>query len=141
MDKLAGRIRAKSGTSVFERRKFPRFSNALPIEYWQIDEPQVRLGYTTNICEGGLMVSLPERFGVGEKVRIKIFFVSSRDLISLNAIEVTAMVVWSDADKQNVGHYRNGMKFEEIVPEDRETLRHFLNRFGEGYQRSSSDMP
>jgi len=133
MDQLANRIRLQSETSVFERRKFPRFSNALPIEYWQADNPRVRLGYTTNICEGGLMVSLPEGFGVGEKLRIKIFFVSSRDLISLDAIEVTAIVVWSDADGQNAGHYRNGMKFEDIAPENRDALRHFLNRFGQLY--------
>ena len=79
------------------------------------------------------MVSLPEGFGVGEKLRIKIFFVSSRDLISLDAIEVTAIVVWSDADGQNAGHYRNGMKFEDIAPENRDALRHFLNRFGQLY--------
>ena len=133
MDKLANRISRQSETSGLERRKYPRFSNALPIEYRQADNPQARLGYTKNICEGGLMASLPDRFRVGEKLRIKIFFVSSRDLISLDSIEVMASVVWAEADKENAGHHRNGMKFEEIAPEDRDALRHFLNRFGQRY--------
>jgi len=50
-----------------DKRKHFRFSNTLPIEYWRIDNPKAGLTTTTNICEGGLMASLPERIGVGEK--------------------------------------------------------------------------
>jgi c-di-GMP-binding flagellar brake protein YcgR len=133
MDILAERIRADSAATDFERRKYPRFSNALRIEYWQTDNLQVRLGHTTNISEDGLMASLPGRFEVGEKLGIKIFFVSSRDLISVDAIQVTASVVWANPDTENVGHHRIGMKLEEITPEGREALSHFLNHFGECY--------
>jgi c-di-GMP-binding flagellar brake protein YcgR len=116
-----------------DRRKYPRFSNPLPVEYRQVDESRVRLGYANNICEGGLMISLTDQPAVGEGLQLKIFFVSGRNLRTVDAIEVTGRVVWSKPATPKVGYYQIGLKFENISPEDVESLRRFLNHFGKRY--------
>jgi Tfp pilus assembly protein PilZ len=125
----------KKCTFFFEgdRKKYPRFSNALPIEYRRLDSSRVSLDYTTNISEGGLMVSLAEQMAVGERLRLKIFFVSGRNLRSLDAIAVTGKVIWVNPDVGRIGHYRTGMEFEDISSKDLESLKRFLNHFGDHY--------
>ena len=114
----------------FERRRHPRFSAALPIEYGRIENPKNGPGHTTDISESGLMASLPERLRVGEKLRLKIFLSVGA---GLNAITGTGRIVWSNADMEKEGYYRHGMEFEDFSPQDLEKLKGFLNRFGDCY--------
>jgi hypothetical protein len=116
-----------------DRRKYPRFSNALPIEYRQPDSSRIRRGYTSNISEAGLTVSLTEQIAVGERFRIKIFFVSGRDLRTTDAIEIIGKVIWVNSDLERMGEYRTGIEFEDITPKNLESLKHFLDRFGDQY--------
>jgi c-di-GMP-binding flagellar brake protein YcgR len=116
-----------------DRRKYPRFSNALPIEYRQPDSARVRRGYTSNISEGGLVVSLTEQITVGERLRIKIFFVSGRDLRTTDAIEIIGKVTWVNSDLERIGEYRTGIEFEDITPKNLEILKRFLDHFGDHY--------
>jgi hypothetical protein len=118
-----------------DRRKYPRFSNPLPVEYRQVDDPTVRLGYANNICEGGMMISLAEEMAVGEGLQLKIFFVSGRNLKTVDGIEVPGRVVWSKPDTPKVGYYQIGMEFKNISPRNVESLRGFLTHFGERYSR------
>ena len=71
-------------------------ARSLPTEYRELDNSKVPFGYITNISEGGLMVSVTEKMRVGEKLRLKIFFISGDDLVSLDAIEVGGSVVWAN---------------------------------------------
>jgi Tfp pilus assembly protein PilZ len=103
------------------------------IEYRQVDNSRVSIGYANNICEGGLMISLTDQPAVGEGLQLKIFFVSGRNLRTVDAIEVTGRVVWSKPATPKVGYYQIGLKFENISPEDVESLRRFLNHFGKRY--------
>jgi len=116
-----------------DKRKHFRFSNALPIEYRRIDDPKVLITKTTNICESGLMASLSERIGVDEKLLLKIFFPTGRDLRMLDAIGVIAKVIWTKPDEEKMGYYRTGMKFEDISAKDLERLKNFLYLFQNGY--------
>lgn len=116
-----------------DRRKYPRFSNALPIEYWPAGNSKIRLGYTTNISEGGLRVSLPEQMNLGEKLRLNIYFFSDRHLTTFHTIEVTGRVVWTKTDAEKAGYECIGMEFEEISPENLDSLREFLNHFGDRF--------
>ncbi len=114
----------------FERRRHPRFSAALPIEYGRIDNPKNSPGHTINISKSGLMASLPERIKVGEKLRLKLFFSVDR---GLNAITGTGRIVWSNADIRKEGYCRHGLEFEDFSPQDLEKLKSFLYRFGDRY--------
>jgi c-di-GMP-binding flagellar brake protein YcgR len=112
------------GLVSFERRRNPRFSIDLPIEYSRANSSVKNAGHTGNVSEGGLMLYLPERVEVGHSLRVKIFFVSEPGLYS---IEVLAQVAWTELPYGQEEHHRCGVKFVEICPEDLNRLKTFLN--------------
>jgi c-di-GMP-binding flagellar brake protein YcgR len=114
-----------SGVVSFEKRGHPRFSIALPIEYWQIDKPKSRPGQTIDVSEGGLLLHLSESMEVGQVFRLTLFVPSGADLDSILAL-VQAEVVWKDTNAGKDGGYRVGVKFVDISPEDMDKLKNFL---------------
>lgn len=107
-----------------ERRKYPRFSIDLPIEYHPIQSGALRKGKTINGSEGGLLVYLPEKMDIGQFLSVKLFFSSG---FHLSTIEVIAEVIWIDIHlDQDWGDYRTGLKFVDISDEDLSRLKDFL---------------
>jgi len=117
------------GTVNFERRKYPRFSVDLPIEYYRIDSSTGHSGKALNINEGGLLLYFPEQMDIGQYIRLKLFFSLGSEL---NTIEVLAEVVWMDIrlDK-GWGDYRCGVNFIDVSPEDKIKLNTFLRSLSE----------
>jgi len=112
----------------FERRRCPRFTAALPVEYCRISNPKSGPGHSINIGEGGLMVSLPEQIEVGKRLRVKLFFSSGPDL---DSIEAAVRVVWSNVDAVKEGYYRHGLNFFDISRADIKIVKRFLNLFAD----------
>ena len=112
------------GTVNFERRKHPRFSVNLPVEYQKIDTPKARPAHMGDMSEGGLLLYISEPIEIGQELTLKLFFNSGRVLTSVNA---HVQVVWKDIRIENKGVYRIGVKFVNISPEDSISLRGFLN--------------
>jgi c-di-GMP-binding flagellar brake protein YcgR len=108
----------------FERRKFPRFSVDLPVEYEKTNSfvPARRV---LNVSEGGLLIYFSERMEIGEHLRLRLFFSGIGS--DLSAIEALVEVVWIeiDADKEVVD-YRVGVKFIYITQTDMNSLKTFL---------------
>lgn len=121
---LTEKKKASYGLVNFERRKYPRFSIDLPIEYFCLNLPERRQARASNISEGGLMVYLPEKMDIGQQLRVKIFFPA---VPSLAAVEIIGEVVWIDISLTENGEYRCGLKFIEVSSEDLRDLRNFLN--------------
>lgn len=113
-----------SGIVNFERRKHPRISVDLPIEYSLVeDSPLNRNGRAANASEGGLLVYLPEIVQIGQVLKIKIFF----SIPKMQEIKLSAEVAWIDIRiGEKPVEYRAGLKFRDISPEDREKLAFFL---------------
>jgi c-di-GMP-binding flagellar brake protein YcgR len=112
------------GTVNFERRKHPRFSVDLPVEYWKIcDNSKRRPGRSSDISEGGLLLYVSDQVEIGQNLRVKLFFDSG---LELKTIEAKVEVVWKDFRLEEKSDYRIGVKFVEISPEDMENLRSFL---------------
>jgi hypothetical protein len=108
----------------FERRKYPRFTVDLPIEYRRIDSSIVQSGRTGNAGEGGLLLYLPEQMAIGQELRIKLFFASG---VELNTIEMVGQVAWTDIHLgQGWGDHRVGVKFIDISSENLDKLKNFL---------------
>ena len=108
----------------FEKRKHPRFSVDLPLEYYREDSPVREIARAGNASEGGLLVYFPEQVRVGDRLRLKLFFSSGSDL---NTIEIGAEVVWVDMHLgKDWGDYRSGLKFTDISPENLDKLSNFL---------------
>ena len=64
--------KSRYGTVNFEKRKHPRLSVDLPVEYRRTDLI-VEQGRAANASEGGLLLYLPEHMGMGNHLRLKPF--------------------------------------------------------------------
>ena len=118
------KIKPRYGTVNFEKRKHPRFSVDLPVEYSRTDLV-VEQGRAINAGEGGLLLYLPEQMGMGNHLRLKLFFTMGSEL---NAIETVVEVVWVDMPlEKDRGDYRTGVRFVEISTEDVGKLKNFLS--------------
>jgi c-di-GMP-binding flagellar brake protein YcgR len=107
----------------FEKRKHPRFSVDLPVEYSRADLSADQ-GRAMNASEGGLLLYLSELIGIGNRLRLKLFFTMGSEL---NAIETLVEVVWVDVHLgEDWGDYRTGVRFVEISTEDMGKLKSFL---------------
>ena len=115
--------KSRYGTVNFEKRKHPRFSVDLPVEYSQADLFGDQ-GRAMNASEGGLLLYLPEQIGIGNHLRLKLFFTMGSEL---NAIETLVEVVWVDVHLgKDWGDHRTGVRFVEISAEDMGKLKSFL---------------
>jgi len=110
----------------FERRKHPRFSVALPIEYWQTDKSRSRHGRTVDVGEGGLLLHLSELIELGQILKLKLFMIYGPDIASVEAL-AQVEVVWQDILQKEEGGYRVGVRFVEISGPDMGKLKKFLN--------------
>jgi c-di-GMP-binding flagellar brake protein YcgR len=107
----------------FERRRHPRFSVDLPIEYTKSDLI-VKQGRAVNASEGGLLVYLPERMEIGQHLNLKSFFSSGSEL---KTIETLVQVVWMDIHLGgDWGDYRTGVRFVDVSPDNLDSLKSFL---------------
>ena len=115
--------KSRYGTVNFEKRKHPRFSVDLPVEYSRADLLADH-GRATNASEGGLLLYLPEQMEIGNPLRLKLFFTMGSEL---NAIETLVEVVWVDVHLgKDWGDYRTGVRFVEISTEEMGKLKSFL---------------
>jgi c-di-GMP-binding flagellar brake protein YcgR len=107
-----------------ERRKYPRVTVDLPIEYRRMDSSVGQTGRAQNASGGGLLLYLPEQMAIGQELRIKLFFTSG---VELSAIEMVAQVAWTDIHLgREWGDYRAGVKFIDISPENLEKLKNLI---------------
>jgi c-di-GMP-binding flagellar brake protein YcgR len=117
------------GVANLERRRHPRFSIDLPIEYHPIPSSISHTGRALNASEGGLLVYLSQQIEIGQHLKIKLFFASGSHL---NSIEILTEVVWVDIHLgKDWGDYRCGVKFMEISQEDLNRLKNFLRSLSE----------
>ena len=63
----------KMGVLAIEKRKHPRFSVELPLDYARVNGKETYGGMVANASEGGLLVYLPERIEIGSLLKIEIF--------------------------------------------------------------------
>lgn len=129
--KMAEKQETKSHVGVvnLERRRNPRFSIDLPIEYQLIPPTFNYTGRIFNASEGGLLAYLPQEIEIGQHLKIKLFFASGAHL---NSIEAVAEVVWMDIHLgKEWGDYRCGVKFIDISSDDLSKLKTFLKSLSE----------
>jgi c-di-GMP-binding flagellar brake protein YcgR len=122
------KAKSKEGIFIVERRRDPRFSLELPMDY-SIESVDRYGGVAANASKGGLLVYLPEAIVVGTSLKIEILFAKESELNSIRAI---AKVVWSDlAPREIWGEYRYGLEFESFQEGDLQKLKRLLKEVGE----------
>ena len=118
----------KLGVLAVDRRKYPRYSVELPLDYCRVAGRETYGGIVANASEGGVLVYLPERMEMGAVLKIEIFYVSGLELDTIKAI---AKIVWADlAAKTSWGEYRYGLQFESIDGKDFTRLTNLLKEIG-----------
>lgn len=118
----------KMGVLSIEKRRYPRYSVELPLDYSRIDGKEIYGGIVANASEGGILVYLPERMEMGSLLKIEIYYIRG---LQLDAIRATAKVVWSDlAARENFGEYRYGLQFQSIDEKDFNRLLALLKEVG-----------
>jgi len=126
------KARSQEGIFIVERRKHPRLSMELPLDY-RIEREDRFGGITANASIGGVLVYLPEPIVVGTSLKIEILFAKGSEL---NSIKADAKVVWSDlAPKEIWGEYRYGLEFESFQEGDLQKLKKLLRELGEKPKR------
>ncbi len=124
MAKEEKEAKPRYGIANIERRKYRRFPVGLPVEYYQTDSPIGQTGQSLDASEGGLQILFPEQLDIGQNLKLKPFFYSGSEL---NSIEILVEVVWMNPQVgEGEKHYRSGVKFTNLSPEDMTKLRNFL---------------
>jgi len=119
---------ANEGTVVVERRKHPRISLELPLDYHIVDAKENHGGMVEDVSEGGLLVYLKERIDIGTLLKVEIIFVKGLELNSIGGI---AKVVWSDlAARESFGEFRYGLQFQSFHEGDHDRLKNLLREQG-----------
>jgi c-di-GMP-binding flagellar brake protein YcgR len=115
------------GIANFERRTYRRFPIRLPIEYYRADSPINQPGQALDASEGGLQILFPEQVEIGQNLRLKLFFSSESQL---NTVEMLVEVVWVNTQSdEGEKHFRSGVRFINISPEDMTKLKTFSASF------------
>jgi hypothetical protein len=118
----------KVGILAIEKRKSPRFSVELPLDYSRVDGKEIYGGIAANASEGGLLIYLPERMEIGTILRIEVLFVKG---LELNTIKAVGKIVWADlAARESYGEHRYGLHFESIEENDFSRLKILLRDVG-----------
>lgn len=118
----------KMGVLAIEKRKHPRFSVELPLDYSRVEGKGKFGGMVANASEGGLLVYLPERIEIGTLLKIELFYVKE---LELDTIKAVVKVVWSDmAARESWGEHRYGLRFEYIDEKDFVRLTALLKEVG-----------
>jgi c-di-GMP-binding flagellar brake protein YcgR len=120
-------VKPRYGIADFERRTYRRFPMRLPIEYYRANSPNNRTGHSLDASEGGLQILFPEQVEVGQNLRVKVYYSSET---GLNTIEMIVEVVWINTQlAEGEKHYRTGVRFASISPEDMMRLKEFSSVF------------
>ena len=101
-----------------------RLNVALPDMYSTADS-LFKYARAANASEGGLLICLPEKMGVGQHLALKLFLPIRS---GSNMIEAVVQVAWMDIHlrKDWTWDYRTGVKFEDISSRDKAHLKSFL---------------
>lgn len=108
-----------------ERRRFPRLLLDLPIEYQVMDAPYRHGGVVVNASEIGLLIHSVKNIPIGTKLNIMVLFPKRYELSNF---KVEAEIIWKDYHtEENWEGYQYGLKFINILDEDRKKLKQLLD--------------
>ena len=115
----------KSGVVTIEKRRFPRFTVDLPLKYSELKVRKKQGGIAHDASEGGLLVYLQEKFPLGTRLKIEVFFSHG---FRLTPIKAEAEIVWADIrGPEDWGEFKYGLKFVNIGKDDFSKLKWLLD--------------
>lgn len=107
-----------------ERRRFPRVSIDLPLDYQSQDLPKPHGALVLNLSEAGLQLFSLQDLPIGTVLKITVLFPKE---FRLSNFKVSAEIVWkSDFEDNDIHGYRYGLRFIELLKEDQWELQELL---------------
>jgi c-di-GMP-binding flagellar brake protein YcgR len=106
-----------------EKRRHFRLSLHLPMEYSFRESSRLRLAYTVDICEGGLLMYTPEKLEIGQNLRVKFYYDSAA---GMDCIQALGEVIRVDRLGKSGKEYSCAVRFSDLPPDFLEKLRKFL---------------
>jgi hypothetical protein len=108
-----------------ERRRHPRMSLDLPLEYRVMNAPYAHGGLVVNASEVGLLINSIRNIPIGSKLNIAVLFPKGFELTNF---EVLAEIIWKDLYwEEDWEGYRYGLKFIKILEDDHKKLKQILS--------------
>jgi len=118
-----GKIIPNSNSAKSEKRRYPRLSLHLPLEYSFLESARLRLAYMKNICEGGLLMYTPQKMDIGQNLRVKFYYDSAAGMDSIQALgEVIRVEKLGTSGKD----YSCGVRFSDMPSDYLKKFRKFL---------------
>ena len=112
-----------SNSAKSEKRRYPRLSLHLPLEYSFLESARLRLAYMSNICEGGLLMYTPKKMDIGQNLRVQFYYHAATGMGCIQALgEVTRVEKLGTSGKD----YRCGVRFSDMPPDYLKKFRKFL---------------
>lgn len=109
-----------------EKRSYPRFLIDLPLEYREVDDPQLRGGVIVNASEGGFLIESGRDIPVGTELNVTVFFPERFQLANFTLV---AEIVWKEPLlREDWEGYQYGLNIIRILEEDRWKLKMLLSR-------------
>jgi hypothetical protein len=112
-------------SALTEKRKHPRIPLRLPTEYFPDGKTRSRLCHTINIGEGGVLLCLPEKLKVGQRLKFEVFYYFDYELEKFAA---TGEVVWAENPESSPTGYQSALEFIDLPLQDFEKLKRFLRK-------------
>src|SRR4030042_6825225 len=112
-------------TPHMERRRCPRMSLDLPLEYRVMDAPYAHGGLVVNASELGLLVQSVKSLPIGTKLNIAVLFPKGLELANF---EVLAEILWKDLHwEEDWEGYQYGLRFLHILDNEYWKLKQLLS--------------
>ena len=106
-----------------EKRRHPRFSVKLALDYWQTPD-LIQGGLVANISETGLLMHSVHKIQIGTILRIRVYL--SKDN-SLDCIEGNAKVMWMNLHRERDWKgYRYGVYVMQMPPGYQDRLMKYI---------------
>ncbi len=116
-----------------DRRKYPRVSINLPLEYRESDNSPPEGGLVSNLSEIGMLVHSIRDIPIGSEFETMVFFSNG---FEFDGFRVKAKAIWKDLHfETDWKGYKYGLRFVDILQEDRWKLLNLLrspSSFGGG---------
>jgi c-di-GMP-binding flagellar brake protein YcgR len=107
-----------------ERRKYPRVSINLPLEYRESDNSSPEGGLVSNLSETGMLVYSIKDIPISSEFKTVVFFSNG---FEFDGFRVNAKAIWKDLHFETGWKgYKYGLQFVQILEEDRWKLLNLL---------------
>jgi len=107
-----------------DRRKYPRVSMDLPLEYLIKYDAHARGGIVVDASETGFLIYSTEDIPIGTNLKIAVLFPKEYELANF---EVLGEIIWKKVDVEpRKKTYQYGLKFVQILEEDFWKLKRLL---------------